>query len=70
MVAWEKYPQLLQRKTSAGSHNEWWAEWLAGRSISSTLKNVNINFNYLPYYLMSRDDYKIVAQVGSFGDKP
>ena len=46
VVAWEKYPQLLWMKATDGSYSEWWAEWLARRSINLTLEDVNINFTH------------------------
>ena len=54
VVAWEEYPRLLLMKATDGSHSEWWAERLAGRSISPTFEDVNISFNHPPYYSMSR----------------
>ena len=32
VVVWEKYPWLLFMKATGGSHSEWWAGRLAGRS--------------------------------------
>ena len=54
VVAWEEYPWSLLMKATDGSQSEWWAERLAGRSISPTLEDVNINFNHPPYYLMNK----------------
>ena len=61
VVAWEKYSQSLLMKATDGSHSEWWAEWLAGCSISLILEDVNVSFNYLPYYSMSRGDGRVVS---------
>ena len=45
---WRKrwLPQLLLMKATGGRHSEWRAKWLAGRSISPTLEDVNISFNH------------------------
>ena len=51
----------LLMKATGGSHGEWWAGWLAGRSISPILEDVNISFNHLPYYPMGRDDGRVVT---------
>ena len=61
VVTWREYPQLLLIKVICRSYSEWWVEWLARDSISLTVKNINISFNPLPYYLMSRADGKIVT---------
>ena len=39
------FPQSRLIKTTGGSHGEWWAVRLAGRSLNPTLKDVNISFN-------------------------
>ena len=56
-----RFPRLLLMKATGGNHGEWWAGRLAGRSISSTLEDVNISFNYLPYYSMGRGDGRVVT---------
>ena len=55
------FPRSLLMKTTGGSHGEWWAGRLAGRSISPTLEDVNIIFNHPPYYPMGRGDGRVVT---------
>ena len=38
-------PSRYKGKATGGSHSEWWAGRLAGRSISLTLEDVNVSFN-------------------------
>ena len=54
VVMWEGSPRLLLIKATGRSHDEWWAVWLARRSLSLTFKDVNISFNHSPYYSMGR----------------
>ena len=61
VVAWEGSPRLLLIKATGGSHGEWWAGRLAGRSISPSLEDVNISFNHPPYYPMGRGDGRVVT---------
>ena len=61
VVAWEEYFRPLLMKAIGGSHSKWWAIRLVERSISPTLENVNISFNHLPYYSMSRGDGRVVT---------
>ena len=61
LVAWEGSSQLLLIKVTGRSYGEWWAGRLAGRSISLTLKDINIGFNHLPYYSIGRGDGRIVT---------
>ena len=61
VVAWEDFTQSLFIKATGASHGEWWVGRLAGRSISLTLEDVNISFNHLLYYSMSRGDGKVVT---------
>ena len=60
---------IATKKAISGSQNEGWARQLAGRSISPMLKDVNISFNYPPYYLMSKSDGREISQAGSLGNK-
>ena len=46
VVVWEGSPRSLLIKATGGSHGEWWAVRLAGRSLSPTLEDVNISFNH------------------------
>ena len=69
VITWEEYPWSLEMKATGGSHSEWWVLQLAGRSISPTLEDVNIGFNYLPYYLMSRGDGRVVSQADSLSNE-
>ena len=55
------FPRSLLIKATGGSHGEWWAVWLAGRSLSPTLKDVNVSFNHPPYYLMSRGEGRVIT---------
>ena len=61
VVMWEESPRSLLIKATGGSHGKWWAGRLAGRSISPTLEDVNVSFNHLPYYSMSRGDCRVVT---------
>ena len=61
VVAWEKLSWSLLIKATNGGHGEWWAGWLARYNISPTLKDINISFNHLPYYSISRDNSKVVT---------
>ena len=61
VVVWEEYPRLLLMKATSGSHDKWWIRRLAGRSISPTLEDVNISFNYPLYHSISRGDGKVVT---------
>ena len=55
------FPQLLLIKATGGSYGEWWAGRLVGRSISLTFEDVNISFNYPPYYPIDRGDGRVVT---------
>ena len=59
VVAWEEYPRSLLMKTTGESYSKCWVGRLARRSISATLEDVNISFNYPPYYSMSKSDSRI-----------
>ena len=61
MVVWEGLPRSLLIKATGGSHSEWWVGRLAGRNIRPTFEDVNISFNHLPYYSMSRGDSRVVT---------
>ena len=61
VVMWEGSPRSLLIKATGGSHNEWWAERLAGRSVNATFKDVNVSFNHPPYYSMNRGDGRIIT---------
>ena len=56
-------------KVIDGSYSEWRVGRLAWYSGNLTLKNVNISFNHLSYYLINRGDSRVVAQVDSLGDE-
>ena len=61
VLLWEGSPELLLIKTTGGSHNEWWAVRVVGRSLSPTLEDVNISFNHSPYYSISGDEGRVVT---------
>ena len=61
VVVWERSSWSLLIKATGGSHGEWWAVRLAGRSLSPNLEDVNISFNYPPYYSMSRGEGRVVT---------
>ena len=61
VIVWEGLLWSLLIKATDGSHNEWWVVQLARRSSNPTFKDVNISFNYSPYYSMSRDKGRVVT---------
>ena len=56
VVAWEGFTLIVINENHWKEPQvKWWAGWLAGRSISPTLQDVNISFNHESlYYLISR----------------
>ena len=56
-------------KATGGSYSEWSVGQLARRIISLTLKDINISFNHLLYYLISRGDGRVVPISGELGNE-
>ena len=63
VVAQKRFPQLLQKKATGGSYSKCKVGRLVGQSINPTLKDINISFNYLLYYLISMGGSRVVTKV-------